>query len=239
MSRLHPRPPDPPSGEFWLARIDLFHGLERERVQEIAASSRIVRLEAGSHFFRLGQPALDLYALLEGRAKLTLESAEGYQVLFGFLRPGQTFGWSGFESSETHRSSALAVRECKALAWPQKTMNGFLERIPHLAFTALRLQVHLLFEAQSRFLELATEPVERRLARSLLRLARQAPEETGPGVRIDPPVTRQDLADMTATSVFTVSRILSRWQRKGIVETGRMRIEVRDALGLERLAGER
>ena len=71
-----------------------------------------------------------------------------------------------------------------------------------------------------RFRERVTERVERRVARMLLRLTTQTgTRREGGGIEIL--LSRQDLAEMSGTTLFSVSRILSDWERQGLVETGR------------------
>ncbi|MGE5140292.1 MAG: Crp/Fnr family transcriptional regulator, partial [Rudaea sp.] len=84
--------------------------------------------------------------------------------------------------------------------------------------------------------ELSTERVERRVANALLRLAQQTGVKTPEGVLIDLALTRQDIADMTGTTLYTVSRILSHWEQRGLVETGRERIVIRSPHGLVAIA---
>ena len=87
-----------------------------------------------------------------------------------------------------------------------------------------------------QFLALATERVERRVARALLRLVGQAGTKTEGGVLIDFPLSRQDLAELTGTTLHTVSRILSSWEHKGIIESGRRRIVICQPHGLVTIA---
>jgi CRP/FNR family transcriptional regulator, nitrogen oxide reductase regulator len=72
-----------------------------------------------------------------------------------------------------------------------------------------------LHELQRQHRELMTERVERRIASALLRLAEQAGRRVEGGVEIDFPLSRQDVAQMTGTTLFTVSRTLSGWEEAG------------------------
>ena len=91
-------------------------------------------------------------------------------------------------------------------------------------------------EAQTRVMEISTEEVERRIAHALARLGRQAGKQTDEGILIEFPLSRQDIAEMTGTTLHTVSRILSGWQNQGFVEGGRQRVLIRDPRRLDRLA---
>jgi CRP-like cAMP-binding protein len=69
--------------------------------------------------------------------------------------------------------------------------------------------------------------VAQRVARTLLRLARQAGQREEEGVLIGLPLSRENLAEMTGTTLYTVSRILSGWEEQGLVEAGRERVLIR------------
>jgi CRP/FNR family transcriptional regulator, nitrogen oxide reductase regulator len=76
--------------------------------------------------------------------------------------------------------------------------------------------------------EIMTETVEQRLARALLRLARRSASEPRPKAGTVLQLPRQDLAEISGMSLFTVSRTISEWTRTGIVAGGRGRIILRE-----------
>jgi CRP-like cAMP-binding protein len=83
-------------------------------------------------------------------------------------------------------------------------------------------------EAHTRVVEMSTEEVERRVAHALLRLANQAGQAVADGVEIAFPISRQDIAEMTGTTLHMVSRILSGWEQAGLVRSGRQRVVIRE-----------
>ncbi len=91
-------------------------------------------------------------------------------------------------------------------------------------------------EMQDRVRELSTERVERRIANTLLRLANQTGVKSPAGVLINVALTRQDIAEMTGTTLYTVSRTLSRWEQEGIIESRRERVIIRSPHGLVMIA---
>jgi CRP-like cAMP-binding protein len=105
-----------------------------------------------------------------------------------------------------------------------------------LALNGLRMVAQRFRDLQRRYKELATERVERRVARTLLRLTRQTGKRTAEGVLLDLPLSRQDLGELTGTTLYTVSRILSRWEQEGLIITGRERVTVRKPHGLVSIA---
>jgi CRP-like cAMP-binding protein len=132
----------------------------------------------------------------------------------------------------------VAITDTTAFEWPGSVMASLMERYPKLALNAVRFVAARLHELQDQYRQLATEKVERRIARALLRLVRQSGTRTESGVLIDLPLSREDIAQMTGTTLFTVSRVLSRWEADGILETGRQRIVVRAPHALVSIADE-
>jgi CRP-like cAMP-binding protein len=117
-------------------------------------------------------------------------------------------------------------------------MASLMERYPRLALNALQLVAARLHELQVQYRQLATERVERRVARALLRLVQQAGRQVESGVLIDLPLSRDDIAQMTGTTLFTVSRIISRFEADGLLEAGRQRVIVRHPHGLLKIADD-
>ena len=111
-----------------------------------------------------------------------------------------------------------------------------MERFPKMASNVVRFLAGRVKEFQDRYRELATERVERRVAHALLRLAAQIGRRVDNGILIDLTLSRQDIAEMTGTTIFTVSRILSSWEAQGIIESGRERVLVRDRQALTAIA---
>jgi len=107
---------------------------------------------------------------------------------------------------------------------------------PYLSFDLMKLMTNYIQEMQQRYRELATEKVERRIARSLLRLAAQMGTKMDSGIELT--FTRQDLAEMSGTTLYTVSRVLSDWERQGLVEAGRERVLIRNPHGMVSIAEE-
>src|SRR5262249_24434612 len=104
------------------------------------------------------------------------------------------------------------------------------------AGNAMRMIGGRLQEAHQRLREISTEDAERRVAHAVLKLADEAGQKSPAGTLIDFPLSRQDIAEMTATTLHTVSRIMSAWEAAGIVEGGRQRIAIRDRARLQTIA---
>lgn len=226
--------PDPPS--LRLASIHLFQHLTQDELEKVAGAARTRKIESGAFFFWEGDPAELIYVLLEGKVKLTQVTQEGQQIILRYVSPVEEFGVIAALSNTSYPVSAEAVNDSVCLTWDKRTMQGLMEGHPRIAINALEILARRVQEFQNRLREMATERVERRLARALLRLVRQSSKMTPEGVLIDLPLSRQDLAEMTGATLFTVSRILSQWESQELIMSGRERIVIRFPHGLVAIA---
>jgi CRP-like cAMP-binding protein len=215
-----------------LDKAPLFAGAGLAEREAALGAARQCRLGKGEYFFHQGETAVAFYIVVEGRVRLTQLTPEGHQVIIRFLGPGEGMGIIVVLSNTIYPLSAEVVTDCIALKWDYEATVLLMEDFPRLALNGLRLVAGRFHELQNRYRELATERVERRVARALLRLARQTGRRTERGVLIDLPLSRQDLGEMTGTTLYTVSRILSNWEQQALIETGRERVTILNPHGL-------
>lgn len=216
-----------------IRRFTLFNkmsDLDLEALLEPAVSKRAT---VGEMIFEQGGAAAHFFLLLNGRLKVTQVTPDGQQIIVRIVHPGDLFGFARALSRRDYPGTAIAATESLVLMWPNGLWPHFIDRNPQLAASALSTIGERLEEAHTRIREMSTEEVERRVAHAVLRLSKQAGRQEENGVRIDFPITRQDIAEMTGTTLFSVSRILSAWEHDGLVEGGRQRLVVVDPAGLK------
>jgi CRP-like cAMP-binding protein len=222
----------------YLKQSILFQGMSDASLLEVVRAGRLRRVRDGEYFFHEGDPARILYVLVEGRVKFTQVTAEGEQVIVRMSGPGEMFGAVAALGDAVHPASGEATGDCAALGWRSDVISGLLEQFPRLAINVVRFLAGRVKEFQDRYRELATERVERRVAHGLLRLSAQIGKQVEGGILIDLTLSRQDIAEMTGTTIFTVSRTLSKWEAQGIIESGRERVLVRKPDELRAIADE-
>lgn len=219
-----------------LNQVPLFKGLPDVALQAVADTGHALGVEEDAFLFYQDDPVERIYLLMEGRMKLTQLSPDGQQVIMRVATPLLIVAAISIVEGALYPVTAQAAEPCKLLYWSQGEMLNLMTRYPVMALNAMRVLAGHVREFQDRYRELATERVERRLARTIIRLASQTGRKTDEGVLLDIPLTRQDLAEMTGTTLYTVSRILSQWESQGLVLTGRERVVIRFPHGLVRIA---
>ena len=211
-----------------VSALPVFSGFEPDELDEVLREAQVLRYPKGSNVFQQDEEAHFFFVLLHGHLRVFRLSPDGQQVVVRYVSPGEVFGVAKAIGLIRYAATAAAAVDSIALAWPSATWPRLVLRHPVLAANTLQAVGSRLQDANPRVVEMSTEQVERRVAHALLRLARQAGRKVEAGVLIDFPISRQDIAEMTGATLHTVSRIISAWEEKGLVEGGRQRITLRD-----------
>lgn len=209
-----------------LARVPLFAGLDPVVHVDVLSHARLKRVAAGGFYFRENDPATHFYVLTNGRLKITQLTPEGHQVIHMILSGSEPFGGVAALGEGTYPITAEAVEDSVALSWDARTMEALMRKYPDIAINTARFLAKRFHELQVLHRQLMTERVERRVARALLKLAANTGRKSGAGVEIDFPLSRQDLGEMTGTTLFTISRLLSGWDERGFIKAERQRVTI-------------
>ncbi|HSQ40448.1 MAG TPA: Crp/Fnr family transcriptional regulator [Anaerolineales bacterium] len=221
-----------------LRRVSVFREATDDDLKLFISKAILRTIEEGEFFFLQGDPAAYFYILAAGRAKLLQSNPAGQQVNLRTINEWQMFGALGaVQAGALYPATAQALEPSTALAIESKFLHEALQTRPYLNFGLMQLMTGYIQEMQERYRELATERVERRIALTVLRLAAQIGERAaGNETMVELPLARQDLAEASGTTMFTVSRVLADWERRGLVEAGRERVLIRNPHGLVQIA---
>ena len=219
-----------------LRQVNVFQNATDEDLKLFVQNSIERSIEEGEFFFFQGDPAVYFYVLISGRAKLMQMNPAGQQVNLRTINEWQMFGALGaVRDNAAYPATAQALEHSTALAIKSDFLREMMQSRPYLSFDLMKLMTSYIQEMQERYRELATEKVERRIAHALLRLAAQMGiKVAGGGIELT--FTRQDLAEMSGTTLYTVSRVLSEWEKQGLVEAGRERVSIRKPHELVRIS---
>ena len=218
-----------PEQRALISRCALLQHLSPEECRAILDAGRVYEMPPGGFFFHQGQDSTMLYIIGDGRVKLSQVTPVGQQVIVNYFGPGEGLGIVMALNEQPYPLSAEAIEPCVAVGWNRETMLELMQRHSQLALNGLNMVGRRFSQMQNRFQELATQRVEQRVARALLRLVRQFGRRVEDGVLIDMPLSREDLAQMTGTNLYNVSRILSKWEALGWIATGRRQVTLKKA----------
>jgi CRP-like cAMP-binding protein len=194
-----------------------------DRILEQARSLRVAKDEA---VFEQEEEAHSFFLLLDGHVRVVKTTPDGQQIIVRYISPGEMMGIAQALGRKTYPATAIAAVDCIVLAWPGSLWPEFAATFPSFAADTYRTVGARLQDSHTRVVEMSTEHVQQRVAHALLRLVKQAGKKTEEGILIDLPISRQDIAEMTGTTLHTVSRLLSAWEEKGLIKSGRQRVTV-------------
>jgi CRP/FNR family transcriptional regulator, nitrogen oxide reductase regulator len=212
--------------ESLLAGVPPFRRLERGQIRDILDLAVSKRYDEGATVFSQGEHAERFYLLLDGYIRVLKTTPGGEQIIAMHIAPGQLFGIAPALGRDTYPATAVTAAETIALSWPVRLWEEFISKYDGFASETYKVVGSRMEEIQAQLAELATQAVEQRLAAALLRMVNQSGRKVSNGVEIGFPVTRQNISEMTGTTLHTVSRLLSAWQKQGIVESTRRHIVV-------------
>jgi CRP-like cAMP-binding protein len=218
-----------------LKGLPAFAGLPLADLNEIARDARSNLTAKGVTVFEQGRETRSFFLLLDGHLQVVKTTQDGRQVVVRYISPGEFFGVAVAMGLAAYPATVVAMVDSVVVTWPSSAWSRIIVGRPTVACKVLESVGSRLQDADSRVVEMSTEQVESRIAHALLRLANQSGRRIDSGVEIAFPITRQDVADMTGTTLHTVSRILSAWEKSGLVASGRKRIVIRDAQRLAEL----
>lgn len=215
--------------ESLLSHVPPFSKLEKRQIREILDLASVRRLDEGVAVFEEGTPAERFFMLLDGYIRVMRITPTGEQVIALHIPSGQLFGIAKAIGRDTYPATSVTASEAIVLSWPMRVWDEFVSRYDGFASETYKTVGHRIGEMNNRIVEMATQQVEQRVANALLRLINQTGRKLdGGAIEIDFPITRQDLSEMTASTLHTVSRLLSAWEKQGLVASKRKRITVTD-----------
>lgn len=213
-----------------LLKTDIFADLPTPALDQLTSTAHTRPARQSQIIFHQGDEAHLFFLVLSGRFRLVQHTADGKDVTMATFAPGDVIGLVVALTGEPYPGSGQALEDSEVLVLPGDTMWQLMNENAALAVKVLRLVAGHLHEAHDRIRELSAERVQQRIARCLLRLAQKVGVKeggaNGDSLRLDMRLSRQDVAQMNGTTLETVSRTLTAWERDGIVQAGREQITI-------------
>lgn len=211
-------------------------GLPDPVLEAVAAAARPRRVARATRIFNQGDENVRAHVVIEGGVRISQTGSDGAQVVVRFISPGEMFGTVALFTDSNYPADATALADTLEASWSEVELLDLMTRYPQIAINAIRIIGRRLQEVQNRMRELATQSAERRVAHALLRLVRQSGRSTTAGTTINFSLRRKDVADVAGTTLYTASRILTGWEKAGLVVSQQHRLTIRNPSELLRIA---
>lgn len=222
-----------PSADELLRTTPVFRKLGAEDRERLAAVSRVRRYARNDVVFDEGATPEFFYTIARGRVKICKSTPAGKDVILEVFGIGDPFGAVAVYEDRPFPATAIALEDTLCVLVPREAFFTLLEQHPSFVRGLLLGLTHRLIELTNRMAELSGGRVEPRVARLFLKLADERGRSDRGGIFVPLPLSRQEIADMTGTTIETCIRIMSRWGKQDIVRTEKDGFLVVDRHALE------
>lgn len=204
----------------------LFSDLSSESREHILTSGQYRKVPPNEVLIRAGEKATLLFLIHSGTAKYYRITRQGQELLLRWLVPGDVFGLGTMlKHPPDYMGSAQTLEECEVYCWDNPELRKLLKLYPHIGENALRIALDYLSGYAERHSSLLSRTAEQRVARCLLNLGHRAGHHYPGGAEVD--ITNEQLGSLSDVGLFTVSRILNRWERSGAIGKLRGRVFIK------------
>lgn len=219
---------------FTLKQSEIFESFNPVELGRLMGILEELELPKHHVLFSPGDPCDAIFFIEKGRVRVTRLSPEGKTVILALLGPGELIGEAAWECSE-HDSYAETLDESRIYQIGRDTFQNFIRQNPEFGLRLIQILGGRLKQAQARIEDLVFRQVPSRVARLLLTLAENHGRVTPSGIRVEFPLTHQEIADMVGSSRVTVTQILNRFRSSNWIEIESKRVTIHDQEALEEL----
>lgn len=225
--------PERPSKRDVLASSTLLNAVPEEEREILLERSHLAFAERGETIWFHGSDCDFIGLVGVGFVKMVVSSASGQELTAELMGPGQIFGLLGAVEGQGCPLAARAVCATWYLKLPKRETLAIYQKVDALKDHLLRRTTTRLRQSHEMLARMSSARVSERIVAILLILAESYGRPTAAGTLIDVPLTRQDIGDMAGTTVETTIRVMSKWQKEGIIATDQRHITICDRARLE------
>jgi CRP/FNR family transcriptional regulator len=218
-----------------LRSASLYRGLSEDDRGRLAEVALVRSWDKGETVFTEGEPSEFLLTVLAGRVKVVKLLPSGKEVILEIFGPGDPVGAVVAYEGRPYPASAVALERTTCLLVRRAPFFALLEKHPTLVRGLLSAFTRRIVELAQRIPEVAGARVETRFAHLFLKLADRIGRPRGASVFIPMVLSRQELADLTGTTIETCIRLMSRWGKEGVLETEKEGFVLSNRAALESL----
>jgi CRP/FNR family transcriptional regulator len=217
-----------------VAEIPLFSGLPRENIEELASIVVDKNTPRNHLIFSEGDLADGFYVVIGGRVKIFKLSLDGKEQIIHIFGPGEPFGEVPVFQGKHFPAHAESLSDCRLFFFPRTAFVSLIKNNPSLALNMLAELSRRLRAMTVMIEDLSLKEAPGRLAAYLLYLSRRS----GGSDELMLDIAKVQLASLLGTTPETLSRILGKLVRQGLIESSGPRIQILDRESLEVLASE-
>ena len=205
--------------------IPLLMGLSPSETASVLDRGQILRVARKARLCTAGDRAEQLFVVLTGRVKYSRLTADGDEIVLDLFTPGECFGFASLlRDPLNYLGTAEAMLETELIAWDHRAASQLSDRYPIIRMNALNGALRLLGKLSDRHCSLFEGVASHRIARALIDVGRRSGGIHPEG--IDVHITNEQLGSLADVSRFTASRVLSNWNKAGVITKERETVRI-------------
>lgn len=220
-----------------LRQVTLFRGLNDEELEHIWQIARSKFLKKKNVIFHEGSDKDAVYFIKSGLVKTFKTDIDGNEQIVSLLSKGDMLPHTGFFNQAPYPATAETLSDTHLVILPIRSFEQLIFDVPALSISLINMMGAKIGELQKILMHITGHDVQGRLSAFLLKLADQLGERTGDQIRIELPITNQEIANTIGTTRETVNRLLNQMKREKIVESNRSEIIIRNIDALKEWQG--
>lgn len=205
---------------------------DMKRLDKIIGRRKVAR---DDFLYRIGDRFTALYAVRVGHFKTYQENLDGDRQITGFQMPGELLGMDAI-STEAHQCDAVALQDSEVCEIPFARLEQLFGQIPHLLRHFHRMMSHEITSEQNVIMLLGNMRAEQRFAAFLVNLSSRYAARGYSSTRFQLRMTRQDVGNYLGLTIESISRLISKFRKQGLLAVEQRDVEVIDLAALKRLA---
>lgn len=208
--------------------------LSREELTQVAAAKTTRVVRKGEQIFQEGEHVKGVFCVEDGVCKLTKLSANGKDQIVKLVKKGELLGQRSMISEEPANLSAIALEDMQVCFIPKEDVIGFFTSNNKFSMAVMKDICGDLREADDVMVKMAQKSVRDRLAHALLYLEDNFGTADDNSIRIV--LSREEIAGMIGTATESCIRLLSEFNKLGLIELTGKKITILDRQKLKRMA---
>lgn len=214
---------------------NIFCNPANDSMREIDAEKTCTSYKKGEYIFKEGGRPFGIYCVNHGKIKLSKQGDDGKEQIIRLVKPGDPLGYRSLLSGDRYNASAIALENSGVCFIPKDLFMGILQKDSSLTLEMLKLLSDDLKKAEQQITHLAQKPVRERVAEALLFIKETYGFEED-GRTIAAAFSREDIANIVGTATETTIRLLSEFNREGLIQLNGKKIVILDLKKLVRVA---
>ncbi len=212
--------------ETFLSQIPLFKDFCGRHLHELALIAHEQSFQKNEVICRLREPESSLYVVKEGTVKVSAQDRSSREVILYVVQPGEFFGETSLFVKDHQLGVATALRPCQVLAISRDWFVGFLDKHPRVLFRVLSTLSIRLNKAEQRISRLVFADAYEKVASALTDTLEEMKAPIDAGVEVALPLSHKELASLVGVSRETFTRIMTVFQKAGLIRVASRRVAI-------------